>query len=93
MILVIQSPDDDEFNTGSGNSSSCQRGNQTQNEGPGCGGNGGGTEGADHVERTMGKVDQTHDAEDQCQTGGHQEQHDAELQAVQDLLNEQYQRH
>ena len=46
-------------------------------------------EGADHVERAVREIDQPHDAEDQRQPGRHQEQHDAELQAVQQLLDDE----
>jgi hypothetical protein len=45
-------------------------------------------EGAEHIERAVRQIDHAHDAEDQRQPGRHQEQHDAELQAVQDLLNQ-----
>ena len=41
-----------------------------------------------HVKRAMRKVDQPHHAENQRQAGGHQEQHHAELQTVQQLFNE-----
>ena len=49
--------------------------------------------GADHVERAMRQVDQPHDAEDQGEAGRHQEQHYAELEPVEDLLNDQRRRH
>ena len=45
--------------------------------------------GADHVERAMGEIDHAHDAEDQRQAGGQQEQHDAELHAVQRLFDQE----
>src|SRR5690606_4919806 len=45
-------------------------------------------EGAHHVERTVRQVDEPHDAEDQGQPGGHQKQHEAELEPVQELLDE-----
>ena len=50
---------------------------------------GGGQIGAHHVERAVGEVDQVHDAEHQGQPGGDQEQHDAELQPVQRLDQDQ----
>ena len=37
----------------------------------------------------MGQVDAIHDAENQRQPGGKQEQHEAELQAVERLLEDQ----
>ena len=45
--------------------------------------------GADHVQRAVREIDQVHDAEDQRQPGGHQEQHDAELEPVQPLDEDQ----
>ena len=48
----------------------------------------GGEERADHVERAVREVDHVHHAEDQGQARGEQEQHQAELQAVQRLLDE-----
>lgn len=44
--------------------------------------------GADHVERAVGQVHQVHDAEHQREPGGDQEQHDAQLQAIEHLLDE-----
>ena len=49
----------------------------------------GGEEGADHVERAVRQVDHVHDAEHERQPGREQEQHQAELQAVQRLLEDQ----
>ena len=37
----------------------------------------------------MGEIDEAHDAEDQRQPGRHQEEHDAELHAVQKLFDEE----
>ena len=42
--------------------------------------------GPDHVERAMREIDDVHDAEDERQSRRQQEQHDAELHAVQKLL-------
>ena len=50
---------------------------------------GGDEVGADHVQRAMRQVDAVHDAEDERQPGGKQEQHEAELQAVEGLLQNQ----
>jgi len=36
----------------------------------------------------MREVNQPHDAENQRQTGGHQKEHDAKLEAVQNLLGQ-----
>jgi hypothetical protein len=54
---------------------------------------GGNQVGANHVQRTVGQVDHVHDAEHQRQPGGQQEQHQAELQAVEHLLKNQDARH
>ena len=40
----------------------------------------------------MCQVDHVHDAKDECQPGGQQEQHQAELQPVQQLLGDQGER-
>ena len=53
----------------------------------------GGQVGADHVERAVGEVDEVHDAEDQRQPGRHQEQHHAELQPVEALLDDEQPAH
>ena len=37
----------------------------------------------------MGEVDQVHDPEDERQPGGQEEEHDAELEAVQNLDEEE----
>ena len=66
-----------------------QAGDQPEPERAGRGRDSRAGEGADHVERAMREVDQPHDAEDQRQPRRHQEQHDAELQAVQQLLDEE----
>jgi hypothetical protein len=49
--------------------------------------------GADHVERTVREVHHVHDAEHQRQAGGNQEQHQPELQAVQQLFDEERRGH
>ena len=61
----------------------------SQEERAAAGGGRGAHIGADHVKRAMGQVDHLHDAEDQGQPGGHQKQHDAQLQAVEQLFDEQ----
>jgi hypothetical protein len=42
---------------------------------------------AHHIQRTVRQVDHVHDAEDQRQAGRQQEQHQAELQPVEQLLD------
>ena len=48
---------------------------------------------ADHVLHAMGQVDEAHDAEDQRQPGRDQKQQHAVLQTVEDLNEEQCERH
>jgi hypothetical protein len=50
---------------------------------------GGGEVRAHHVERAVGQVDEVHDPEDQRQPRRHEEEHHAELQAVQRLLEDE----
>ena len=49
----------------------------------------GGEERADHVQRAVRQVDHVHDAEDQRQPGRQQEQHQPELQPVEQLLEDE----
>ena len=44
---------------------------------------------AQHVKRAVGQIDEVHDAEDEREPGGQEEQQDAELQAVQGLRDQQ----
>ena len=44
---------------------------------------------ADHVERAVRQIQHVHDAEHQRQPGRDQEQHQSELQAVEQLLDEE----
>ena len=48
--------------------------------------------GAHHVERSMRKIDEIHDAEDECQTGCEQKQQQTELQPVQELFDDKQHR-
>lgn len=91
MILGVKPADDHQLDQGARDGSTGKCRHEAQQKRSGCSRNSRRAERPDHVKRTMGKVDQTHDAEDQGQPGGHQKQHDAELQAVQNLLYEQYQ--
>jgi hypothetical protein len=45
--------------------------------------------GAHHVERAVGEVDDVHDTEHEREPGRHQEEGDAELEAVEGLLEEE----
>ena len=62
----------------------CQQ--DPRHERPGDAGQRGRQVRADHIQRAMGQVDHVHDAEHQGQPSGKQEQHQAELDAVQRLL-------
>ena len=48
---------------------------------------------AEHEQRAVGKIDDPHDAEHQRHADGHQEQHQAELHAVEQLLDQERKRH
>ena len=48
-----------------------------------------GAERADHVERPLGEIDHVHDSENERQSRCKQEQHDAQLQRVEQLFEEQ----
>jgi len=48
---------------------------------------------AHHVERPVGEVHQVHDAEDEREARGHEEQHHAELEPVQRLLEDEKEIH
>ncbi len=62
---------------------------EREHERPGPGREDRGEVGADHVERSVGEVDQVHDPEHEGQAGRHEEEHDAELQAVEALDDEE----
>ena len=70
-----------------------RRGEHGEQEGAGGGLRRGAGEGADHVERAVREVDEVHDAEDERQARRHQEQHHAELHAVQKLLGDERKGH
>ena len=89
MVAVVEAAEHRHLDDRAGGGRGGEAGGEAEQERAGGGGDGGAGEGADHVERAVGEVDQAHDAEDQRQAGGHQEQHDPELEAVQDLLDEQ----
>ncbi len=48
---------------------------------------------AEHEKRPVRQIDDAHDAEDQRDADGHQEKHHAELQPVEELLDENLQGH
>ena len=67
-----------------------QRQHRASHEASGQGREGGREVGADHVERAVRQVDQVHDAEDQRQAGGEQEQQQSKLQTVQALFDKEH---
>ena len=67
VVAVVKPADDHGLDDDSGSSSSSQRCCKPQQEGTRPARYGGSRKGADHEQRTMGQVDQSHDAEDQCQ--------------------------
>ena len=89
MVAAVEAADDGDLHDGARRSGCRQARSQPHPVGAGHGGDGGAGEGADHVERAVGEIDEAHDAEDQRQPGRHQKKHDAELQAVQQLLDDE----
>jgi hypothetical protein len=89
MVAVIEAAYDRHFDDCAGRCRSNEARRQADPERAGGSRDRSTCEGADHVERSMGEVDQAHDAEDQRQAGGHEEQHHPELQPVEKLLEEQ----
>ena len=89
MVAAVESPDDGDLHDGTRCGGCGEARREPHPVGAGRGGDGGAGEGADHVERAVGQVDEAHDAEDQRQPGRHQKKHDAELQAVQQLLDDE----
>ena len=89
MVAAVEPPDDEDFDDRAcgGRRREARRKPDPVRAGERC--DRGAGERADHVERAVGEVDEAHDAEDQRQPGRHQEQHDAELQAVQQLFDDQ----
>src|ERR1700722_2322765 len=88
MAAAVERPDRDYFERDAGDECRSQRHEGAEHETSGQRGKGRGEIGAEHVERAVRQVDQVHDAEDQRQPGGEQEQQHAELHAVEKLLDE-----
>jgi hypothetical protein len=86
VIAVIEPANHHDLDQSAKRRSRHKAGDQADPEGAGPGGDRRADEAPDHEQRAMGEVDQSHDTKDQGQAGRHQEQHDAELQAVEDLL-------
>jgi hypothetical protein len=88
MVALVEAANDKDLDDRAGGSRRREAGGEPEPERAGGGRDCGAREGADHVERSMGKVDQPHDAEDESKACGHEEQHHAELQPVEDLFDE-----
>ena len=91
VVALVQRAQRDEL----GDDADGQRGGQREQDGEqeaaGVRVKGRGEVGAHHVEGAVGEVDEVHDAEHERQPRGHEEEHHAELEAVQRLLeNEEH---
>lgn len=93
MVPIIEPPDHANFDDRPSRRRRNQACAQGQRKRPGGSGNRCSRKGPNHVQRPMCQVDQTHDTENQRQTGSHQEQHDPRLQPIQHLLDQQQRRH
>jgi hypothetical protein len=89
MVALIEMAEDQEFERQPDQQRGGQRQRQPQHEAAGQPDEGHGQIGAEHVLHAMRQVDEVHHAEDERQPGRDQEQQDAELQAVQDLDDEE----
>ncbi len=88
MVFLVKAPQDQDFHQYAGKGRRRQRRQDAQEERPGPGSDRGAHVGADHVKRAVGQVDDLHDAENQGQPGGHEKQHDAQLESVEQLFDE-----
>ncbi len=89
MIAAIEMPKRDEFQHDAEQQRGAERERRAEQEIAGPGHEGRGEIGAHHVERAVRQVDEIHDAEHQRQAGRQQEQQEPELQAVEDLFDEE----
>ncbi len=89
VVAAIKLADRDQLGRHSGQEGRGQRQQRAEREASRERHEGGGEIGPQHVERAMRQIDEVHDAEDQRQAGGEQEQQQTELQAVQTLFEEE----
>jgi hypothetical protein len=88
MVFFVKTAQHQRFHQHAGQGGRRKGRQDAQGERPGPGGHRGAHVGADHVKRAVGQVDHLHDAEHQGQPGGHQKQHDAQLESVKQLFDE-----
>ena len=88
MIAAVEMPERDEFQRNAEQQRGTQRQHDADDEIAGPRHEGRGEIGAHHVERAVRQVDEVHDAEDERQPRRQQEQQQAELDAVEALLDE-----
>ena len=89
VIATVEMPERDELEDDAEQQGGAERQRRTEQEVAGPEEEGRGEIGAHHVERAVRQVDEVHDAEHQRQSGGEQEQQQAELQSVQDLFDDE----
>jgi hypothetical protein len=88
MVAPVEPPHCDHLDRHADQQRGGDRQHGTEQEAAGQRREGRGEIGPDHVERAVREIDQIHDAEDQGQSRGQQEQQHADLQSVEALLNE-----
>ena len=89
MVAGIKPPDHHELDDQAGERRGRETGEGREHERPGTLADQRRAVGSDHVERAVRQIDDAHDAEDQRQSCRQQEQHYAELDAVECLLERQ----
>jgi len=86
VVALVQGPERDQLDENADGERGQERQHDGGDEGAGPAEERGGEIRAHHVERAVREVDEIHDSEDEREPGGHEEQHHAELQAVEALL-------
>ena len=93
MVPIVEAAKYDELDDGAEHDAAEGGEHDSQEERSGKLHQGGREKRAQHVEGAMRQIDQVHDAEDERQPGGDQEQHDAELKAIQELFDQEQEVH
>ena len=88
MVAVVEDAQDNHLHDHARERGRRQGRQQAEQKAAGQVGHGGGHVGPDHVQGAVGQVDDPHDPEDQRQPGGHEKEHHAELEAVEELFDE-----
>ena len=89
MVAAVEVPQRREFQHDAEQQGRAERQQRAQHETAGPGDEGRGEIGAHHVERAVREIDEVHDAEHQRQPRRQQEQQQPELQAVQELFDDE----